>query len=312
MATCSVLVTGSSGTIGTALSQSLLAEGYDVICVDNRENRWSDRIEERTRTVDLTADDATASLPDTVDLVIHLAANARVHKLVENPDLAKENFDTTFSVAEYSRQADADLIFASSREVYGNNGKIIHDETDTYVDECESPYTASKIGGEALVKSYGQCYDINTSIVRFSNVYGKFDASNRVIPLFIAQAARGQDLTVYGEQKVLDFTYVDDCVEGVVSLVNQFNKATNSTFNIASGQGASLVEVAQYIVDELDADVSVDIEPNRTGEVGRYVADISKAQKILDYNPEYNIKDGLAATIDWYRDRTELFETILS
>jgi UDP-glucose 4-epimerase len=72
------------------------------------------------------------------------------------------------------------------------------------------------------------------------------------------------------------------------------------------------VEVAQYIVDELDADVSVDIEPNRTGEVGRYVADISKAQKILDYNPEYNIKDGLAATIDWYRDRTELFETILS
>lgn len=308
----SVLVTGSSGTIGTALSEALIAEGYDVTCIDKRQNRWSDQIDKDTQIVDLATEDVRTSLPSSVDLVIHLAANARVHKLVENPGLAKENFDTTFSVAEYARQADADLIFASSREVYGNNGKIIHDETDTYVDECESPYTASKIGGEALVKSYGQCYDINTSIVRFSNVYGKFDASNRVIPLFIAQAARGQDLTVYGEQKVLDFTYVDDCVEGVVRLVDQFNKAADSTFNIASGQGTSLVEVAQHIVAELDSDVSVAIEPNRTGEVGRYVADISKAQKILDYEPKYGIEDGLAATISWYRERPELFETILS
>jgi UDP-glucose 4-epimerase len=308
----SILVTGSSGTVGTALCQQLLEKGYDVTGTDIKPNQWSDAINDRTIIADLADESVTEKLPYSIDLVIHLAANARVHKLVQNPELAQDNFNTTFTVLEYAREIGADFIFSSSREVYGNNGKIIYDETDTYVDECESPYTASKIGGEALVKSYDECYDINTSIVRFSNVYGKYDASNRVIPLFIAQASQGEDLTVFGDDKVLDFTYIDDCVNGIVSVVEQFNKAAGSTFNIASGEGTSLVEVAEVIVDKTDADVDIHIEENRTGEVSRYVADISKASKIFGYEPSYDVNDGIEATVDWYLDRTELFETITS
>ena len=307
----SVLVTGSSGTVGTALTDALLERGHDVTGVDARPNRWSEAVDERTTVLNLTDPDVIQKLPDSVDLIIHLAANARVHKLVQNPALAKENFDTTFNVLEYARDVGADLLFSSSREVYGNTGQVVYDETDTYVDECESPYTASKIGGEALVKSYDNCYDIETSIVRFSNVYGKYDASDRVIPLFISQASRGQDLTVYGEGKVLDFTYINDCVDGVLRVLDQFNKSAGTTFNIASGRGTSLVELAETIVDRVDADVRVTVEPNRTGEVGRYVADISKAEKLLGYDPDYTLGEGIEATIDWYLERADLFEDIL-
>jgi len=312
MTISSVLVTGSSGTVGTALAESLLDEGYEVTGVDMTRNRWSDRVDDRTIVADIRSADSLSQLPTDVDLVVHLAANARVHKLVENPSMAKENFDTTFNVLEYAREVGADFIFSSSREVYGNNGKIVYDETDTYVDECESPYTASKIGGEALVMSYGKCYGMDTVILRFSNVYGKYDVSNRVVPLFIAQAEAGEDLTVFGEDKVLDFTYIDDCIAGVTRVVNKFRKSTGTTFNIASGQGYSLLELAEVIVDETGADVSIHTEPNRTGEVSRYVADISKAQKLIGYEPTYSFEEGIERTVDWYLSNPELLDTILS
>ena len=194
---------------------------------------------------------------------------------------------------------------------YGNNGKIVYSETDTYVDECESPYTASKIGSEALVRSYGKCYDIDVSIARFSNVYGKYDVSDRVVPLFVAQANNGDDLTVYGDDKMLDFTHIDDCISGVVSLIEQFTKASGTTFNIASGQGSSLVELGQTIINRLDVEASVSVKPSRTGEIIRYVADLSKARTILGYEPEYTLDEGLDSTIEWYLDRPELFDATL-
>ncbi len=311
MSISSVLVTGSSGTVGTALCERLLEEGYEVTGTDNISNPWSEDVDDRTILLDLSDESTLDQLPKSVDLVIHLAANARVHKLVQNPLLAKENFDTTFNVLEYTRDIGAGFLFSSSREVYGNNGKIIYDETDTYVDECESPYTASKIGGEALVKSYNICYGMDTSIVRFSNVYGKYDDSDRVIPLFIAQSNHGEDLTVFGNDKVLDFTYIDDCIDGVMSVIKQFNKASGTTFNIASGQGTSLLEMAEIVVEKTDSDVAVDVDENRTGEVSRYVADISKAKKILDYEPTYGIEEGLDMTVDWYLSRPELLKRIL-
>lgn len=310
--TQNILITGSSGTVGTALADSLIQKGYNVTGVDVTKNRWIEGVNENTIVCDLTERDAMSELPTSIDLVIHLAANARVHKLVKNPELAKENFDTTFRVLEYAREVGADVLFSSSREVYGNNGKIVYSETDTYVDECESPYTASKMGGEALVKSYSNCYDMETTIVRFSNVYGKYDASDRVIPLFIAQASRGNDLTVYGDGKILDFTYIDDCVSGLLEVIEQFNKSSGTTFNIASGRGTSLIELAKIIIDELDSDVSVNIENNRTGEVSRYIADISKAKKLLGYEPEYDIQDGMSRTVEWYTEREELFNNIMS
>jgi UDP-glucose 4-epimerase len=308
----SVLITGSSGTVGTALAESLLDDGYQVTGVDLVENQWSERVNERTIVTDLQIGENLDELPESVDLVVHFAANARVHKLVEDPSKAKENFDTTYNVLEYARDIGADIVFSSSREVYGNNGKIIYDETDTYVDECESPYTASKIGGEALVKSYGKCYDMDTSILRFSNVYGRYDVSDRVVPLFIAQAQAEESLTVFGESKVLDFTYVDDCVNGVKRVVENFKKISGTTFNIASGEGSSLVNLAELIVEKTGGNASVHIEPNRTGEVVRYVADISKAEKLLGYEPKYDFEQGIEKTIQWYLSNPELLKLVRS
>ncbi len=306
----SVVVTGSSGTVGSAVAEELINRGYNVTGVDIKPNAWSEKVDEQTIVGDLSEESCQQQLPDSPDLIVHFAANARVHKLVQNPDLAKENIDSTYSILEYARKSDAAFLFSSSREVYGNNGKIIHAETDTYVDECESPYTASKISGEALVKSYQNCYNMDTSIVRFSNVYGKHDGSDRVIPLFINLASNDEDLTVYGKQKLLDFTYIDDCVSGVMSVIDQFHKASGTTFNIASGEGTSLIELAQIIINELESDSSVTVEENRTGEVSRYVADISKAKKLLGYSPKYDITKGMEATVDWYLSNPKVMSAV--
>lgn len=310
--TQSIVVTGSSGTVGTAVMRGLLDSGHDAIGVDEAPSRWSNRVDERSIELDLTDKMEFGRLPEDVDLIVHLAANARVFKLVQNPALAKENFDVTFNVLEYARSVDADVIFASSREVYGNHAQIVHSETETLVSECESPYTASKLGGEALVKSYEQCYDIETCILRFSNVYGRYDASDRVIPLFIAQASNGQDLTVYGETKMLDFTYIDDCISGIQQIVQKFHRAKGETFNIASGKATSLVEAATTIRDTLEADIAVTIDSNRPGEVERFVADLSKAEKLIDYEPQYSFEEGLARTVEWYRDHHHLYDEILN
>ena len=308
----SVLITGASGMIGTSLADRLLDEGYDVTGVDVEPNRWSDDVEEATVRADLLDSDVGDELPDDVDMLIHLAANARVHRLVKEPHRARDNFEMTFNVLEYARKNDVSkVVFGSSREVYGNKGKVIYSEEDTYVDECESPYTASKVGGESMMKAYDQCYDIDATILRFSNVYGRYDVSDRVIPLFIAQASAGEDLTVYGDDKVLDFTYLDDCVDGIVRAVENFHKAKGTTFNIASGEGSSLVELAEGIAERVADDVDIHVESNRTGEVGRYVADIDKARKVLGYDPDYSFEDGLDRTVDWYRSNEQFFEEIV-
>ncbi len=307
-----VVVTGSSGMIGTVLSKRLLSNGYEVIGVDNRTNRWDDEVDECTIAADLRDSTALDTLPEEADYVIHLAANARVHRLVKHPRKAQDNLEMTFNVLEYVRtNSIPKVVFGSSREVYGNEGKVIYNEEDTYVDACESPYTASKVGSESMVKAYNQCYDVETAILRFSNVYGRYDLSDRVIPLFIAQASRNQDLTVYGDNKVLDFTYVDDCVDGIYHTISKFNKAKGMTFNIASGYGSSLVELAEIISDRIGADSKVHVEPNREGEVHRYIADINRAQKVLGYEPTHSLHDGLEKTIEWYYEDNNRIDEIL-
>lgn len=309
----SILLTGSSGTIGTELAIRLLDDGYDVHGVDVGPNRWSDRVNEITKILDLTDPETVSRLPSDADMVIHLAANARVHNLVKRPKGAKENIDMTFNILEHARTQDIPkVMFSSSREVYGNKDKTIYSEEDTFADECESPYTASKISGESLLDAYQECYDINSSTLRFSNVYGKYDASNRVVPLFIAQASRGKDLTVYGEDKLLDFTHVDDCVNGIHRAIRDFHKISGTTINIASGEGTSLLELAEAVIERTATDVEVSVKPNRTGEVSRYISEITRAQKILGYEPTYSFEEGLDKAITWYNKNDQLFNEIVN
>ena len=298
-----ILITGSSGTIGTRLGEKLLDSRYQIVGVDWKRNKWVKTLERKTIHIDLRNKDLVLKkLPKNVDIIIHLAANARVYELVENPDLAKDNIITTYNILEYARiNKIKNIIFASSRETYGNTKKIKHKEGDVRIENCESPYSASKISGEALVHSYHKCFGINYVIVRFSNVYGIYDESDRVVPLFIRKAKRNESLMVFGKDKILDFTYIDDAVDGVIRVIKKFNFVKNNTFNIATGKGTKILYVAKLIKKFLNSRSKIIIKKNRPGEVVKYIADISKAKKLLNYQPKTDIENGIKKSIDWYK-----------
>jgi len=297
-----ILVTGSSGTMGTRLCERLLEEGHAIVGADWKPNKWNKDIDTRTIQIDLRdKKEVLAVLPADVDFIVHLAANARVYDLVLDPQKARDNFETLFNVLEFSRQKNVKrFIYASSREVYGNSDKIVYNEDDAFVKNCESPYTASKVGGESLVHSFRQCYGIEFIIFRFSNVYGMYDESDRIIPLFIKLCKEGRDLTVFGKEKLLDFTYIDDAIGGILSGIKKFDRIHNDVFNIGSSEGTSLLDIANLIRDTINKDVKINIGESRTGEIKRFVADISKAKQKLDFNPRTSILEGIKKSVKWY------------
>lgn len=307
-----VLITGSSGQIGTNLALRLLSEGHHVFGIDKRLNMWTDAFP--TLLQDLSAPfrdfvGGIGSVPyPPCDIVVHLAANAKVHELVEQPHRAIENIQLTFNVLEYCRANHVPIIFSSSREVYGDIHRYITEETHADFSFTESPYSASKISGEALIYSYARCYDLRYLVFRFSNVYGRYDSDidrmERVIPLFIQRMARGEPVTVFGREKVLDFTYVDDCVDGIVRGIDRLlaGDVADETINLAYGRGNSLVYMAEQVADALGVPPTIVVEPaKRTGEVTHYVADLSKAVQLLGYQPQTPLDQGIRKAVRWWR-----------
>ncbi|MEX2254621.1 MAG: NAD-dependent epimerase/dehydratase family protein [Acidimicrobiia bacterium] len=309
-----VLITGSSGQIGTNLALRLQADGHDVFGVDKRQNAWTDDF--RYLLQDLAGHYAPfaggingVEYPE-VDVVVHLAAHAKVHQLVRQPHRALENVMMTFNVLEYARQQRVPIVFSSSREVYGDvhrfeeYGEQVADFAYT-----ESTYSASKISGEAFVYSYARCYGLPYLVFRFSNVYGRFDNDLhrmvRVLPLFTHAISRGEPITVYGgREKTLDFTYVDDCVDGIVRGIEALveNRVVNQTINLAYGQGNTLVDAAERIGAQLGAEPKMTIAPSLLGEVTHYVADLSKARELLGYDPKVSLDEGIERSVAWFKE----------
>lgn len=301
-----ILVTGSSGTIGTRLCELLLSEGHDVVGVDWLPNKWNPAVQSITHIADLRSADALSSLPSgTIDAIIHLAANARVYELVEHPDRALDNFVTLFHTLEFARKNGVKrFLFASSRESYGNTPAERYTEDMVRVEHCESPYTASKVGGEALVEAYSRCYGINHITFRFSNVYGMYDDSERVVPLFIRLAKAHQPMTIFGAEKCLDFTYIDDTVSGIILALTHFESAKNQTYNLAYGEGTTILSLAERVKELLGSSSPITIGAPRTGEVIRYIADISKAKTTLGYAPQTPFEVGIKKSVEWYQAHT--------
>ena len=302
-----ILITGSSGTIGTRLCEKLLADGHDVTGLDWVENKWNPEIQKKTTIIDLrkSEDIKALKLPSKIDAIVHLAANARVYELVEHPERALDNFITLFNTLELARRMGINkFIFASSREGYGNLSADTLSEDLVRIENCESPYTASKVGGEALVHAYTRCYGIDHIIFRFSNVYGMYDDSVRVVPLFIRLARKNEPMTVFGKEKCLDFTYIDDTVNGIMLGIKKFEKAKNDTYNLAYGEGTTLVHLAERIIELIKSTSTFTVGEPRTGEVVRYVADISKAKKVLGYEPKTGFEEGIKKSVEWYLKNT--------
>jgi len=304
-----LLITGSSGQIGTNVALAALARGDRVVGLDIRDNTWTDKIETvkldlRTCRID--------ELPHTkhVDVLLHFAANAKVFELVEHPERAMDNIRMLFTALDYCRRNSLPIVFSSSREVYGDIHRHVTDEAAADFVVAESPYSASKIAGEALIYSYAQCYDLPFLVFRFSNVYGKYDDDiermERVIPLLVRRIGGERPIVVYGKDKVLDFTFVDDCVAGVLAGVDALmeRRVVGQTVNLAYGRGNTLVDVVNIAALALGKEPRVTYEPSRVGEVTRYVADIAKARELLGYDPQVPLSSGLVKAISWYRSRS--------
>jgi len=295
-----ILVTGASGAIGTALLKQLESSEYEVVGVDKEQNKWN--IETRIFQQDLCAE---TELPS-ADVIIHLAAHSQVQSTLENPSLAVENIRTTERVLEHARQTDADVILASSREVYGSE---IRPQEDDISIEATNPYGASKIGSEAIATSFRECFSVNVTTLRFANVYGPYDLNARVIPIFISLGTHGSELTVYGDSKLLDFVYMNDVVDAIIQVVNKRESLSGEAITIGSGRGIQLSELAEKMVAQIEDCPGYTIQSNRTGDTEKFVAQIGKARALLGLEPT-PLEVGLSETIDWYQQHEQVLEKI--
>jgi nucleoside-diphosphate-sugar epimerase len=307
-----VLITGSSGQIGTNLGLALLRQGHDVLGLDNRPNSWTPEIP--TRLLDLASPLPVRRLrvgdveTGPLDAIVHLAAHAKVHALVERPLGALENHTMVTNALELGRLSGVPVLLASSREVYGNlpTGRPIPESAADFR-AAPSPYAAMKLASEALAAAYRRCYGLPFAVIRFSNVYGRYDNDlarlERAIWIFRRQILSGQPVTVFGESKTLDFTYVDDAVDGLLRclmrLVSRDTAVDGETFNLAYGEGRRLVDVVNLIAGALDRSVQMHLEPARAGEVTWYVADLDKARRALGYSPRVSAEEGIDRAMRW-------------
>jgi nucleoside-diphosphate-sugar epimerase len=308
-----VLITGSSGQIGTNLALKLLADSHEVVGVDNRANTWTDRIQTHIQDLAQRLDVTRTRIGDAevgeVDAVVHYAAHAKVHALVERPIGALENHLMVTNALEFARLAHVPIILASSREVYGNAVERMAPVLESAADfrASPSPYAAMKLASEALATSYYRCYGVPFAVIRYSNVYGRYDNDlarlERAIWLFANNVLMGKPITVFGAEKTLDFTFVDDAVEGtwrcLERLVARDVRVVGETFNLAYGEGSRLVDVVEIIQEAVGREVEVRLEPARAGEVTWYIADISKARERLGYEPKTPPTQGIPQALQW-------------
>ncbi|MDW7731317.1 MAG: GDP-mannose 4,6-dehydratase [Methanolobus sp.] len=287
-----ILVTGGMGFIGSYLVKRLLSMGYEITVLDNLYRGFKERLpEQRNLNViidDITNEELLKKLIEENDFVYHLAAISQVMTSIKNPFVTLQyNVEGTEKVARWCSHYNKKVIFSSSREVYGSVCDLPVNEEHSF--NPENPYAASKISGEAILKAYSTTYGLQYLIFRLSNVYGGRD-HGRVIPIFVEKAKNGEQLILFGDDKVMDFIYIDDVVD---ILIRSLNYQSNGIFNVGSGTSTTLKELAEKIISLLDSDSGYTIVQPRAGEVDRFTADISKIKRELNWKPKYVLEQGL-------------------
>jgi UDP-glucose 4-epimerase len=302
-----IIITGASGLIGTNLALRLLDEGHDVIGVDKDPNPWTARIPMLLEDLRCLEGEPGAAWGE-ADVVVHMAARAKVHESVACPGNALANYTITHRVLEYCRRRRTPIVFGSSRETYGEQVRIPVPEDAVRVEGAVSPYAAAKLADEALIRAYARCYGVPFLIFRFSNVYGRYDdlaRTGRFIPLLFDRLPRGEPVTIYGPHKTFDFTYIDDAIDGVClgleRLLSAPDGVAGEAINLGSGQGTTLLEAAHLVAAAAGVEPKLTFAPMRTGEISRYVADLTKARALLGYDPKYPAPVGIPKAYEWWR-----------
>lgn len=287
-----VLVTGGAGFIGHHLVPALVSRGHDVVVIDNfRRGRWRLPALAGARVVqgDIRDIDSCRAAAAGARAVVHLAAQSAVISSETDPAATiATNVTGTWNVVTAAREAGAThLVFASSREVYGEPARLpVHEDAPL---APRNLYGASKVAGEALVSTL-RGTGTAPSILRLANVVGSGDA-DRVVPLWVTAAQRGQPLKVFGGTQELDFVPVATVVAAIVRLVER--GPVGAPVNVGSGTRTSLLALADRLRAEIGSGVPVEILPPRGPEVMRFQADVRRMRALLGIEPPCDPLAGL-------------------
>lgn len=305
------LVTGGAGFIGSHLVHGLLARGAEVRVVDNLTSGSLDNLQDilpdlEFREGDIRDEGFMQAAARGVEVVYHQAAIASVPLSMERPDLVHAvNTGGTLTVLEASRHAGVRrLVYAASSAVYGNAPQL--PKREDMPPDPQSPYAAAKHAGELYTQVHYRAFGLETVCLRYFNVFGPGQSPRSqyaaVIPAFLAAALSGRTPVVYGDGgQTRDFVFVEDVVRANLSAAEADRAACGLSFNVAGGRPVSLNDLLSELGALLGRDILAEYGPERPGDIRHSYASIERAQRMLGWEPQVPLRDGLARSLDWYR-----------
>lgn len=308
------LVTGGAGFIGSNLCEAITDMGYQVRCLDNLSTGKRanvDMLLDRENYTFIEGDirdlDTCMEACKGVTYVLNQAAWGSVPRSIEMPLFYEEvNIRGTLNMMEAARQNGVKrFVYASSSSVYGDHPVL--PKVEGQEGNLLSPYALTKRVDEEYGKLYYKLYGLNTYGLRYFNVFGRRQdpdgAYAAVIPKFIKQLLNGEIPTINGDGKQSrDFTYIDNVIEANLKACLASEEAAGNAFNIAYGGREYLIDIYYNLCKSLNLTVEPNFGPDRAGDIKHSNADISKARKLLGYDPEYDFEKGIALAIDWYKE----------
>lgn len=309
------LVTGAAGFIGSHLCERLIADGKDVIGLDNFDPFYDSAIKKRNLSGLLESKRfqfVEGDIRDTgcvegitgsnqIECVIHLAAKAGVRPSIVDPlGYMDVNLNGTAILLEAARKHGIrTFIFASSSSVYGNNKKVPFAETDN-VDYPISPYAATKKAGELLCHTYSHLYEMNINCLRLFTVYGPRQRPDLAIHKFARLIEAGRPIPVFGDGSMRrDFTYIEDILDGITASME--NCSGYDIYNLGESRPVRLDVLIGELEKALGKKAVWDRLPPQPGDVEQTYADVTKAVRKLGYQPKTQLHAGLARFVEWMR-----------
>jgi UDP-glucuronate 4-epimerase len=312
-----IVVTGGAGFIGSHLVRRLLDDGHEVAVIDNftdfydpaikRENVASFGRRARIIEADIEDFDAMQSVlaEGKFDTIVHLAARAGVRPSIENPKgYIDTNITGTYNLLEGARAAGTrHFIFASSSSVYGL-AKTVPFSEDLPLPQTLSPYAATKLSGEHLCGNFANIHGLRVVCLRFFTVYGPGQRPDLAIHKFTDMIERGQAIPKFGDGNTRrDYTYIDDILHGIRGAIAYARDSGEkfSIFNLGESETTTLNELIAALEAALGKTALIQQLPEQKGDMPLTSADISKARRLLGYQPSTKIADGIPKFVAWYR-----------
>jgi len=317
----SVLVTGGAGFIGSHLVERLLGEGlWRVHVVDDFNDFYDPSVKRRNVAPHLSREDFRLTEADirdrdalesvfresAFDCVVHLAARAGVRPSLVEPLLyAETNIRGTLNLLELARAHGVrQFVFGSSSSVYGENEKVPFSEDDP-VGRPISPYAATKAAGELLCHTYSHLWGLRCVCLRFFTVYGARQRPDLAIHKFARLISEGKPLPVFGDGTTRrDYTFIDDIIAGVRAAID-YEASAFEVFNLGESRTVSLSELIALLERGLGREALIERKATQPGDVPQTFADISKARRLLGYDPQTPIEEGIRRFVEWFRRNAE-------